>query len=465
MRNIQSISLLKALFTIAFISFSFEAQAITRESEPNNRQSSADGPLISGTSVSGSIDSNNDEDWFKFSVDAAGPVTISVRHHRRDDFDWYLYAEAGDAVARGSSPANPEVGTFNATQTGVYYLRVARYSGRGWYDLNVRFPGSASTKRPPKPANIKSYVTGDPQDARVRPVDGPGVLLMGGGTDVDAAFINRVFPIANGGDVVVIRTNDSDGYNDYLFNLVSGSLRPDSIETIVIDTVAKANTPFTQWVLSNAEAVFIAGGDQSAYLNAWKGTAVERAIQSVYDKGGVVGGTSAGCAIQGEHIYDPDGVLGAITEEVVVDPYDETVNLSPRIFNFPIMDRILTDTHFYERDRMGRLMVFMGRLHEDGAARSLFGVGVSEQTSLFIDRRGVGIVDGNYEVYVLREGSRTRRRQIAPGQPAIYEDVTRYRLVSGDTFDFDTERTSVSPIDISIDGNFPRDPYSPQNPY
>ncbi|MEM7678769.1 MAG: cyanophycinase, partial [Myxococcota bacterium] len=173
----------------------------------------------------------------------------------------------------------------------------------------------------------------------------------------------------------------------------------------------------------------------------------------------------AGCAVQGEHIYDPDGVLGAITEEVVADPYDVTVNISPRIFNFPIMNQIITDTHFYERDRMGRLMVFMARLHEDRVARRLYGVGVSEQTSLFIDRNGVGIVDGNYEVYVLEEDAGTRRIQIAPGRPAIYQDVIRYRLLSGDTFDFDTGATSASSRDISIDGNFPTDPYSPRNPY
>lgn len=466
-KNLKS-KLFQLSFVFAVPSVAF---AITSESENNNSDSNADGPLVSGTTIAGTISNTSDVDWYEFSISSPGTIDIVLDHAGSDDFDWYLYEETGGWIERGATSADPETGSYNATSTGTYFIKVERWSGTGWYYLTVDFPsgsgggGGGGSSRPSKPGGLVSYVTGNSADAGVSPVGGPGILIMGGGGDVGEAFTNRAWPIANGGDVVVLRTDDSDGYNDFLYNLTTGSLQPDSVETIVIDTVSKANSTFTEWVLEHAEVIFIAGGDQAEYLNVWKGTAVEDAINAAYDKGAVIGGTSAGCAIQGEFIYDPDGVLGAITEEVVEDPYDSTVKLSSRIFDFPLMDGIITDTHFYERDRMGRLMTFMARLREDGTTSFVSGVGVSENTSLFINSSGVGIVDGDYEVYVLEEDSGTARTQINSGDPAIYENVVRFKLLAGDTFNFNTGASSVTPTDISIDGNFPTDPYTPSNPY
>ncbi|MDH3365921.1 MAG: hypothetical protein OEM29_07980 [Thermoplasmata archaeon] len=44
--------------------------------------------------------------------------------------------------------------------------------------------------------------------------------------------------------------------------------------------------------IRNAEALFIAGGDQSDYVNMWKGTPVEDAIHFVANKPAPVGGTA-----------------------------------------------------------------------------------------------------------------------------------------------------------------------------
>ena len=49
--------------------------------------------------------------------------------------------------------------------------------------------------------------------------------------------------------------------------------------------------------IRNAEALFIAGGDQSEFVQFWKNTPVEDAINHVAAKPAPVGGTSAGMAI------------------------------------------------------------------------------------------------------------------------------------------------------------------------
>ena len=343
---------------------------LTSEIENNNTEAAANGPIVSGTRVAGSMSKSSDVDWFYFDVATAGPITISLGHGTSNDFDWDLYRATGSAIASGRSTTTPDSGTYQATITGRHYLKITSYRGSGSYTLDVTFSGTGgggSTGRPAKPGNLQVWITGNAADSGKNPVNGPALILMGGGSDVDASFSQRGFPVANGGDVVVIRTSGSNGYNDYLYNLVSGATKPDSVETMLLDSVDKANSDYADWVLRNAELIFLAGGDQSAYINAWKGTRSEDAIQAAYARGAVIGGTSAGLAVQGEFIYDPDGVAAATGAEAIANPYRSSMLFSNDFLNFPLMNDIITDTHFSQRDRMGRVFAFMARLRQDNS--------------------------------------------------------------------------------------------------
>ena len=266
---------------------------------------------------------------------------------------------------------------------------------------------------------------------------------MGGGSDVDDAFTRRVEPLIGGGDVVVLRTSGSDGYNDYLLNL----LNADSVETLIVDRPQHANDPYVEWAVRSAEFVWIAGGDQSDYLNQWQGTALQQALDDVLGRGGVLGGTSAGAAVQSENIYDPDGVLGAYSSEAVTDLCHEYINISSGFLSTAIMQNVIVDTHFAERDRMGRLMAFMA-----GLPAGIQGIGVDEATSIFFTADGNGVVDGAGSVYVLQEDGQTSRTQAQCGLPVVYEDVLRYKLDEFDQFNILTGSTSVTPKRIGIDG-------------
>lgn len=327
-------------------------------------------------------------------------------------------------------------------------------------------PSIALAQRPSKPSNLRVYLTGNSSDANKQPVGGPAVLLMGGGPEVDAAFTSQAYPVANGGDVVVLRTSDSNGYNDYLYNLpVAASLKPNSVETMVVDTVNKANSAYVKWVVETAELIWIAGGDQSAYLTYWKDTALETAIRSAYTRGAVIGGTSAGCAVMSEFIYDPYNVTAVISSEAIANPYRSSVKINSGFIDAPLMWDVITDTHFYERDRMGRLMAFMARLRTDGRTSVITGIGVDESTSLFVNKDGVGTALGSGYVYVLREDAQTVRTQVTSGQPLIYRDVLRTRLAPNQTFNLGTGATTGGTLRLSVDGRYPNDPYTPSNPY
>lgn len=443
---------------------------LLQESENNNNESGADGPLCSGTAVQASIGSRTDRDWFYFDTTATGNISVSLSHGNNADFDWFLYRSSGSYIASGQSSTNPETGSYIASPAGPHYIKVTRYSGAGNYQLTVNFAGTAGGgtdpepepepencnygSRPAKPGGLSATLLGSATDVCVS-LTNPALLLMGGGADVDAAFANRIKPHIKGGNVVVLRTSGTAAYNDYLQDLTEAA----SVETLIVNTRTKANSDYVDWAIRSAEFVFIAGGDQSDYLNQWQGTKVQDALTHVYNKGGALGGTSAGNHVLGEFIYDPDGVLGAISSEAVTDFCHETVNISSNFLGLPLLDGIVTDTHFKQRDRMGRSAVFHAKLGSAGRV-----VAVSEATSLFVTADGSGVVDGSHEVYILRADGQTQYQQTSCGQPVIINNLLRYKLLPGQSYNLLNNSTAVSPSRLSINGNNSNF-YNPTNPY
>ena len=276
------------------------------------------------------------------------------------------------------------------------------------------------------PAALQRWIVGREADAAVTPL-GPGLILMGGGPDVDEAFLWWRPKIA-GGDVVVLRASGSNGYNDYLYTEIGGA---DSVETLVVDTRALAEDRWVAERVEQAEGIFIAGGDQAVYLSAWRGTALQAALTRAWNRGAVIGGTSAGCAILGDFIFS--AARSTIhSDEALADPFDPRLTLESEFLATSLIPGLITDTHFYARDRMGRLVAFVSRLRHDGESASPLGVGIDEATALVIDASGEAEVLGSDYVYVL-DGSRPPL--VCEAGLPLKTDVMPYtRLAPGDRF-------------------------------
>ncbi len=277
---------------------------------------------------------------------------------------------------------------------------------------------------PTPPANLVHWVTGNPADAVVQARS--GLILMGGGTDVDAAFTWQRDRMA-GGDVVVLRTSGTDGYNDYLMTDIGGV---DSVETLRVDTPALANDPYVRWTLEHAEAIFMAGGDQATYVAAWRGTAVAAALDAAWSRGAVIGGTSAGCAFLAGTVYAASQG-SVLSSEALDDPYDTRVTLVRNVLALPPLAHVVTDTHFGARDRMGRLLAFTARMMTDGLDTAPLGIGVDEQTALVVDDVGAAAVVGSGSVYVIAPDHAPST--CISGQPLAWSNVDLYELHAGDS--------------------------------
>jgi cyanophycinase len=281
----------------------------------------------------------------------------------------------------------------------------------------------------PKP-KFDYYLTGAAGDATGATAFGLG--LMGGGTDVDALF-TWMSDRAGGGDFVVIRASGADGYNQYVYEL--GSF--DSVETLVLPNRDVSSHEFVLQTIRNAEALFIAGGDQSDYVNNWKDTPVEDEIHALIERGVPVAGTSAGTAILGELLYSAQR-KSVTSAQALADPFDRNITLDRDFLVVPGMAGIITDQHFVERDRMGRTLAFMARLATDGGVPDIKAIAIDRETAVLVDADGLATVIANADhetpyVYLLTGGE---PEVVQAKTPLTFVGVQVQRLAAGQSFDF-----------------------------
>jgi cyanophycinase len=243
----------------------------------------------------------------------------------------------------------------------------------------------------PSNPNYDYSVTGSTTDATRATT--PGYLLMGGGTDVDAAM-RWLIARSGGGDILVLRATGTDAYNPYIASL--GAVN--SVATLVLHSAAAASDAFVLDKVRRAEALFIAGGDQSNYVSMWKDTPLADAIRAAAARGVPVGGTSAGLAVMGQFVY---GALGASAESAtaLADPYHGSVTLVRGFLDLPGLEGMITDSHFVTRDRLGRLVAFLARIVQEGWASQARGIGVDEQTAVLVDGFGNATIAGRGAAY------------------------------------------------------------------
>jgi cyanophycinase len=138
----------------------------------------------------------------------------------------------------------------------------------------------------------------------------------------------------------------------------------------------EANSPSFVQPLKQATAVWLTGGQQARLEEAYVGTAVEKELLRLLERGGVIGGTSAGAAIMSKVMIrrgDPIPEIGR---------------------GFDLARSAIIDQHALRRSRINRLMEAVRR-HPDR-----IGLGVDEDTAIIVQDKQVEVVGDSYAVAV-----------------------------------------------------------------
>lgn len=337
----------------------------------------------------------------------------------------------------------------------------------------------AAGKTPPAATYpFVNYSSGNLADAGATlTLGGPCLNLGGGSTDVDVAW-QTMIDVARGCtgascatkvDVVVIRSSGTNGYNVYM-----GMNGVDSIETFVITDTAGANHAYVENAIKTAEVIFFAGGNQCPYVNYFKGTKVETATEFAYARGASIGGTSAGMAILGSHVFDgcAAGSKTVTSSDMLANPYATRIpaSFTYNFFAFDGMVPVMTDQHFEQRDRMGRLLVFLARQIQDQklpvSATSIWGVAANEETSVVVDHNGLATVMANDGVdgmvgavppasvdpaayFILADLARGSFTCQA-GTPLTYNGFKVWRRLPGQTFNMASKPTANPDYTLNV---------------
>ncbi len=295
--------------------------------------------------------------------------------------------------------------------------------------ISILILGLAAT--PAQATSWQYFRLGNKDDAQVHPA--AGTAMMGGGEDLDEAFL-WLCKKANGGDFLVLRATGDDAYNDYVNKLC----KLNSMATLILPDRAAAEDPAVVEIMKKAEVIFISGGDQAHYIRAWKDTPVQNAINTHIAAGKPIGGTSAGLAVQGEFVY---GALGdkpddndLASTDVLPNPYFDRVTLVRGFLKIPHLENLLTDSHFAKRDRMGRTLGFLARIMQDGWSKSPREVAIDERSAVLVEPDGKGTIVGSGKgAYFLRP---TRKPDVCKkDQPLTFLKIRVYRAPAGAHFD------------------------------
>ena len=232
--------------------------------------------------------------------------------------------------------------------------------------------------------------------ASASPEYGPAagaLVIVGGGSTDGTGIVEKFIELGGGPDgrFVIVPTAGGNRNPD-------GSVRPYEEAREIASWQARgvknvrmlhthdpkvADTEEFAKVLRDATAVWFNGGRQWNIVDSYAGTLTYREFHKVIERGGVIGGSSAGATIQGEYLVrgDTSGPNVMMTEE----PTHQK--------GFEFLKRSAIDQHINARNRWDDLIPVIKKYP------NLLGIGLSEGTAIVV-RGDVFEVLGKWKIAI-----------------------------------------------------------------
>jgi len=260
------------------------------------------------------------------------------------------------------------------------------------------------------PAPARAQIQQHPGPPRVGPER--GTLLVVGGAMQSEEIYKAFIDLAGGPDahLVMVPTAGGEAEYDHRYPGLDAWRAHGARNITVLHThdPAEADTEAFVEPLLSADGVFFFGGRQWLLADAYGGTLAEEAFRAVLDRGGVVGGTSAGASIQGSFLVRGD----TRTNQIL---------MGDRQRGFGYLRDVGIDQHVLRRNRHFDLLELIERRPE------ILGIGIDEDTAIVVRGDRFNVIGRSYVLIYDRDTVTTS------GGPF-------YFLAPGDEFDLATRR-------------------------
>ncbi len=200
-----------------------------------------------------------------------------------------------------------------------------------------------------------------------KPVVERGALVIIGGGGTTSEIMNRFFALAGGKDALIVAvptaSETASAASEDRFLKQWGAKNVKVLHTRDRKT---ADDPEFSKVLLEAKGVWFGGGRQWRFIDAYENTLTAKRFREVLDRGGVIGGSSAGASIQSE--YMPRGhPLGNL--QIAAEGYEK---------GFGYLPGCAVDQHFFAK-RRDRDMTGLMKRHPQ-----FLGIGIDEATAIVV---------------------------------------------------------------------------------
>lgn len=242
---------------------------------------------------------------------------------------------------------------------------------------------------------ITSHLYGQ-ESGWLDPAGGKGSLVIAGGGELPPEILERFVKLAGGEKALLViiptaseQADKQVSRDEEKAKLLEPWARLGVVGVHVLHTRSrdKANTASFVAPLREATGVWLEGGQQSRLAEAYLGTEVERELYALSDRGGVIGGTSAGAAILSRVM-----IAGGNPEPRVATGLD-------------VLPGSIVDQHFLARGRKPRLMTAISK------NPGLVGLGVDEGTALIVTGRKLEVL-GKSSVTVILAAAEQQDRPV-----------------------------------------------------
>ena len=273
-----------------------------------------------------------------------------------------------------------EAAVFQLDSAGITAMRVRRASQVDW----VQQARIARTRTlPPHPA--KEVPTPD---------TGKGTVIAVGGGRLPRLIVERFIAAAGGADAPIVVIPTAQGGDPLAGrNGMIGVFRQLGVKDAVVihaRTPEEATRkPFLD-ALRRAKGIWFGGGRQWRLVDAYAGTAAHALMRRCLEKGGVIGGSSAGATISGDFLVRGSPLRNTI---MMAEGYERGLGF---------LQGVAIDQHFTQRRRFDD----MRRVH--ARYPQLLGFGIDEGTAIVVKGTSLEVLgDGRVAVY---DGSRSKAR-------------------------------------------------------
>jgi cyanophycinase len=205
-----------------------------------------------------------------------------------------------------------------------------------------------------------------------------GALVIVGGNLKDPAIYNRFIQLAGGPDAnfVIVPTASGNKNPDgtikvYKEEDVVAPWKKRGVKNVTMLHTHDPKVADTEEFVKNlrqANAVWFDGGRQWNCVDSYMNTLTLKEFHKVLERGGVIGGSSAGATIQGQYL-----VRGAVAgSEIMMAPEPE------HQAGFAFLRRSAIDQHINTRNRWDDLIPVIKKFPD------LLGIGLSEDTAIIV---------------------------------------------------------------------------------